>query len=68
MGVVLGVALGRQLWIAVAETTYLPTVISFPAASVILVPLVIALVAHLGAAMSRRAAGRVPAALALRTE
>jgi hypothetical protein len=67
-GVVLGVALGRQLWIAVAETTYLPAVISFPAASVILVPLAIALLAHLGAALSRRAAGRVPAALALRAE
>jgi len=67
-GVVLGVALARQLWIAVAETTYLPAVISFPAASLVLVPLVIALVAHLGAGLSRRAAGRVPAAIALRTE
>jgi hypothetical protein len=68
VGVVLGVAAGRQLWTAVASATYLPAVITFPPASVVVVPLAIALAAHVGALLSRRAAGRVPAALTLRTE
>ena len=46
----------------------LPTVITLPAPAIVLVPLVIAVLAQIGAAFSRRAAGRIPAAIALRAE
>ena len=68
VGVVLGLGLGRQLWRGVASSVSIPTVIALPAPAIVLVPLVIAVLAQIGAAFSRRAAGRIPAAIALRAE
>jgi hypothetical protein len=68
LGVVLGLAVGRQLWSGVASRVSLPAVITVPVATIFLVPLVIALLAQIGAALSRRAAGRVSTAVALRAE
>lgn len=68
IGVVLGVALGRLLWTAVADSVPLPAVITFPATALVVVPLAIAGLAQLGASLSRRSAGRVRPALALRAE
>jgi ABC-type lipoprotein release transport system permease subunit len=68
IGVVLGVALGRLLWTEVADSVPLPAVITFPVAALLLVPLVITVLAQIGASLSRRSAGRVRPALALRAE
>ena len=68
IGVVLGVALGRLLWTAVADSVPLPVVIAFPATAVVVVPVAIAVLAQLAASLSRRSAGRVRPALALRAE
>lgn len=67
-GAVLGVAVGRLLWGAVADSVPIPTVVTFPAAALAAVPLGIAALAQLGASLSRRSAGRVRPALALRVE
>ena len=50
------------------EQRVAPPVIELPAPAIVLVPLVIAVLAQIGAAFSRRAAGRIPAAIALRAE
>lgn len=68
IGVVLGLALGRLLWTAVADSVPLPVVITFPATAVVVVPLAIAVLAQLATSLSRRSAGRVRPALALRAE
>jgi len=68
VGVVLGVAVGRLLWTAVADSVPLPAVIAFPPAALVIVPLLIAGVSQVAASLSRRAAGRVRPALALRAE
>jgi ABC-type lipoprotein release transport system permease subunit len=68
LGVVLGLALGRQLWFGVAGSVSLPAVITLPALTIVSAPLVIALLAQVGATVPRRAAGRVPAGVVLRSE
>jgi hypothetical protein len=68
LGVVLGLIVGRLLWGAVAESVPLPVVIAYPLAALLAVPVAVTLLAQVGASWSRRAAGRVRPALALRAE
>ena len=68
VGAVVGVVIGGQAWALVAGRVSLPNVTSIPLLAVLGVPLGIVGLAHLGATHSRRAAGRVPTAVALRAE
>ncbi|MFL6206354.1 MAG: ABC transporter permease [Acidimicrobiales bacterium] len=68
LGGVLGLVVGRQIWRAVATSVSLPFAPSIPPLAVILVPLGAVLFAQVVASTSRRAAGRIPAALVLRAE
>ena len=67
-GGVLGLIVGRQVWRAVTDSVSLPFAPSLPVLAVVLVPLGAVLLAQIVASTSRRAAGRIPAALVLRTE
>ena len=68
LGGALGIIVGRQVWRAVMGSISLPFSPSLPIAAVVLVPIAVVVLAQLVATRSRRAAGRVPAALVLRTE
>ena len=68
LGGVLGVIVGRQVWRAVMGSVSLPFSPSLPVAAVVLVPIAVVVLAQLVASSSRRAAGRTPAAVVLRTE
>jgi predicted lysophospholipase L1 biosynthesis ABC-type transport system permease subunit len=68
LGGVLGIIVGRQVWKAVMGSVSLPFSPSLPVAAVVLVPVAVVVLAQLVATGSRRSAGRIPAALVLRTE
>jgi hypothetical protein len=67
-GVPLGIALGRWLWTLFARQIYAVPEPTVPAGSVILLSLGTLILINLVAALPGRAAGRTPAALALRAE
>ena len=68
IGVPVGVALGRLLWLAFArELSAVPDAV-IPAGSIALAALAALLLANLVAALPGRAAGRTPAAIVLRAE
>jgi len=68
VGIPLGIAAGRWLWIVFArELSAVPDPV-IPAASVVLAALAALILANLVAAIPARLAGRTPAALLLRTE
>ncbi len=68
LGGALGLVIGRQVWRAVVVSVSLPFSPSLPVGAALLVPIAAVLLAQLVASTSRRSAGRVPAALVLRTE
>ena len=68
LGGALGIIVGRQVWRAVMGSVSLPFSPSLPVAAIVLVPLASVLLAQAVASTSRRAAGRTPAAVVLRTE
>jgi hypothetical protein len=67
-GSVLGLVVGRQVWRAVAASVSLPFAPDLPLAAAVAVPALAVLLAQVTATLSRRAAGRTPAAIVLRTE
>jgi hypothetical protein len=67
-GAFLGIVVGRAAWAAVARSTSLPVVTVVPLPALPMVAAVTLLGAHLSASLARRAAGRVRAATALRSE
>ena len=67
-GTVLGVVVGRLVWRAVADSVSLPYAPQVSVALAVLVPLAAVLLAQAAATLSRRSAGRTPAAAVLRTE
>ncbi len=68
IGVPVGVALGRLLWLAFArELSAVPDAV-IPAGSIALAALAALVLANLVAALPGRAAGRTPAAIVLRAE
>ena len=68
LGGAIGIIVGRQVWRAVMGSVSLPFSPGLPIAAVVLVPIAVVVLAQLVASRSRRSAGRVPAALVLRTE
>ncbi|MGQ0432810.1 MAG: FtsX-like permease family protein [Microthrixaceae bacterium] len=68
LGSALGVVAGRMVWRAVATSQSLPFAPDIPLFAALLVPLASLVLAQIVATVSRQAAGRVPAALTLRTE
>lgn len=68
VGVVLGLAIGRQIWAGVAFSVFLPPVVTVPLVALGVVPIAIVILSQVGATISRRAAGRIPAGVVLRTE
>jgi hypothetical protein len=67
-GGVLGLVAGRQVWRAVTTSVSLPFAPSLPLLGALIVPVAAVLLAQVVATVSRRAAGRIPAALVLRAE
>jgi predicted lysophospholipase L1 biosynthesis ABC-type transport system permease subunit len=63
-----GILVGRQVWRAVTGSVALPFAPQLPLAAVVLVPVAGLLLSQLVASVSRRGAGRIPAARVLRTE
>lgn len=68
LGVVLGLLTGRQVWRWVASSLALPFSPALPLSAIVLVPAAALLITQASATFSRRAAGRVQPAIALRTE
>jgi hypothetical protein len=68
LGGVLGLIVGRQVWRAVMESVALPFAPRLPLLAALLVPIAAIVLAQLVATVSRRTAGRTPAALVLRAE
>jgi ABC-type antimicrobial peptide transport system permease subunit len=68
LGGVLGLIVGRLVWRAVADSVSLPFAPRLPLLAAVLVPLGAVALAQVVASTSRRSAGRIPAALVLRTE
>lgn len=68
LGGALGLIVGREVWRAVADSVSLPFAPRLPLVAAVLVPIAAVLLAQAVAFTSRRAAGRVPAALVLRAE
>ena len=68
VGVPVGIALGRWLWILFAREIYAVPEPTVPVVSVVFVALGALVLANLVAALPGRSAARTPAALVLRTE
>jgi hypothetical protein len=68
VGVPLGIALGRQMWILFAQSIDAVPEPSVPGAALLLVAVATVTFANLVAALPGRSAARTPAALVLRTE
>jgi putative ABC transport system permease protein len=68
VGAALGVVVGRQVWRLIAHDVSVPFAPRTSVAAVALVPLATLLLTQLAASLSRRAAGRIQPAIALRTE
>lgn len=67
-GTLVGLVVGRLVWRAVADSVSLPYAPDVPLLLAVLVPVSACLIAQGAATLSRRSAGRTPAALVLRTE
>ena len=68
LGEVLGVIAGRQVWRWVVDSVAFPFSPAIPLAALVLLPLATLGLTQVAATFSRRAAGRIRPALALRTE
>ncbi len=67
-GTLVGLVVGRLVWRAVADSVSLPYAPDISVVLVVLVPLAAMWLAQMAATLSRRSAGRTPAAVVLRTE
>lgn len=67
-GTLVGLAFGRLVWRAVADSVSLPYAPDIPVVVVVLVPLFAIVLAQVAATLSRRSAGCTPAAVVLRSE
>ncbi|MGH9083976.1 MAG: FtsX-like permease family protein [Acidimicrobiales bacterium] len=68
IGAALGVAVGRQIWRLIASDVSVPFAPRTPVAVIVLVPLATVALTQAAASLSRRSAGRIKPAIALRTE
>ena len=68
VGAGLGVAVGRQVWRVIAADVSVPFAPRLPLAAVLLVPVATLALTQATASFSRRSAGRIKPAIALRTE
>lgn len=68
VGAVAGLVVGRLTWTAVAQGASLPVVVRTPVLALVLVPIALLVVAHVGATWARRNAGRISAGAVLRAE
>lgn len=68
LGAVLGILAGRQVWRWVTTSLAMPFSPAVPVVSTLLVPCAAVAISQLAATFSRRAAGRIQPAIALRTE
>ena len=68
VGVPLGIALGRWLWVLFAHEIYAVPEPTVPGVALVLVGLAVLVLVNLVAVLPGRAAARTPAALVLRTE
>jgi hypothetical protein len=67
-GTVLGLVVGRLVWRSVVDSMSLPYAPDVSLALAVLIPVAAVLLAQAAATLSRRSAGRTPAAVVLRTE
>jgi hypothetical protein len=68
LGAVAGLVVGRQAWTAVAGSASLPVVVRTPVLALVLVPIALLVVAHVGASWARHTAGQIRAGAVLRAE